>query len=154
MKLLQHLVEDKKNGFTLIEIAIVTAIIAVIFMLGAPVAWEFYQQYQLDSESELVESLLRQARDQTMINRNESVHGLYLSSSNFVIFQGPTYATRNQTEDQIFPRSGGVSVAGPAEIVFTVFSGQTASSTYILSNQFRQRSVGVNSEGMVYEIEN
>ncbi len=132
------------------ELLLVIGILAIIFALGLPVAWDFYQQYQLDAETETLRSVLRQARNLAMINRNESVHGLYIDSSNFTVFQGSSYAARNVAEDRTFPRAGSVGISGSTEIVFVVLSGTTASSTYTLSNPYRQKNVYINSEGTVY----
>jgi len=150
MKLL-HLCKGKSAaGFTFLEIILVVAILTVVFGLGIPILYQFYTRYQLDSEYQLLHSLLAQARNSAMINRNESSHGFFMDSNNFMVFQGSSYASRSASEDRIFPRSGAISVNGPAELVFSSLAGATASSTFILNNAYSQKTVYVNSEGLIY----
>lgn len=134
----------------MIEVLIAALILAIIFSLGIFVSWDFYRQYQLESESETLVSLLRYVRNFAMVNRNEADHGLYFDSNNFVVFQGPTYATRNVSEDRPFARPAGITLSGPSELVFSRLSGAIASSSYALTAAGRQRVINVNSEGTVY----
>lgn len=150
MKLPKISAADKKAGFTVLELLIVMVILAIIFGAGTPIALNFYLDYQLDSEYELLTSLLQQSRNLSMINHNESDHGLYLDSKNFVIFQGSSFATRVQSQDRPFPRSASITVSGPSELLFAALSGATASTTYTLSDGRKSRDVYVNPEGLVY----
>lgn len=134
----------------MLEILISFTILAIIFGLGIFVSWDFYRQYQLDSESEMLVSLLRYSRNFSMTNRNEASHGLYFDSDNFVVFQGTNYATRDTSQDRSFARSAGITLLGPSELVFSRLSGAAASSTYTLTTASRQRVVNANSEGAVY----
>ena len=140
---------DDRAGFTIVEVLIVIGISAIIFALVGPIAFNFYSNYQFDSEYKLLGSLLRYARNLSMTNHNEADHGLYVDGSNFVVFQGPNYATRDISQDKRFPRNTVISVSGPTELVFTALSGRTASTTYSVSNQSRNWDVYVNVEGLV-----
>ena len=137
-------------GFTLLEMVLVVAILAAVFSLGIPILYQFYARYQLDSEYQTLRSLFMQARNFSLINRNESSHGLYVDSGDFIVFQGASYASRNVLEDRIFPRSGAISVSGPTELLFSSLAGATASSTFVLNNNYSQKTIYVNSEGAIY----
>ena len=139
------------SGFTIFEIIIVFGILGMIFALGLPIAGIFYLDYQFDGEISLTASLLRHARNLSMINHNESTHGLYFDASNFVVFQGASYASRVTAQDRIFPRNIGVTIAGPSELIFSALDGQTSSSTYTLSVAGKSWEIFVNPEGLVYE---
>lgn len=138
------------NGFTLIELLIVMGVLALLAAVGVPIGLDFYLDYQLDSETSLLVSVLQQARNLAMINRNESNHGVYLASEDFIIFQGATFAGRVVAQDRFFPRAYSISVTSPTELVFAALSGQTASSTYSLSDGRKTRNVYVNEEGLIY----
>lgn len=143
---------DKKAGFTLIEVLIVLGILLIIFSVGGPISFNFYLDYQLDAENNLLLSILRHARNLSMVNHNESDHGLYIKTDEFVIFQGASYATRVASQDRGFPRAAVIAATGPAEIIFSSLSGAaSASSTYSLNDGRRTRDIFVNSEGLVYE---
>ncbi|TSC81608.1 MAG: hypothetical protein G01um101419_788 [Parcubacteria group bacterium Gr01-1014_19] len=126
-------------------------ILVVLLGAGAPVAYNFYYQAQFESEYSLLFSILQQARNLAMINRNESAHGVYLESETFIVFQGSSFAARTASQDREFPRSTQVTISGPSEIVFAVLSGETASTTFSFSNSNYSRDIFVNTEGLIYE---
>lgn len=131
---------------------LVVGILAVIFSAGVPVTYNFYYQSQFESEYNLLYSILEQTRGLAMVNRNESDHGVFINSENFVIFQGASFAARTASQDRPFPRSGGIVITGPTEIVFSALSGAVASSTFnVTDNGLRSRDIFLNSEGLVYE---
>ena len=138
------------DGFTLIEMVMVIAIVVIVFSLGMPVLYQFYVQYQLEAEHQLLLSLLAQARTFAMVNRNESPHGVFMDANQFTVFQGISYALRFIAEDRVFPRSAVVSISGPAEFLFGSLSGATASTTVLLQTQYAQRTIFINSEGTLY----
>ncbi|MBI2592682.1 MAG: hypothetical protein HYW37_00775 [Candidatus Colwellbacteria bacterium] len=136
-------------GLTLIEVIMVIGILGIVLVMGFPAAWDFYLGYQIETERDNLVTLLREARNTSVINRNEMNHGLYFDGNNFVVFEGVNYASRIQAEDRIIPRQGAVTINGPSEIVFTSLSGQATTSTYILTSTGRVRYVYVKSEGTV-----
>lgn len=141
------------SGISFIEILLVVGILTIIFSIGLPVAVNFYLDYQLDSETALFVSLLRHARNLALINNNESDHGIFIAANDFVLFQGSSYAARDQAQDQDFGRNSAISISGPSEAVFSALSGQVASSTFTISdNRSRTKTVGVNPGGLVYEL--
>lgn len=145
-----HKISAADRGFTLIEILIVLGILGIIFFVGWPIGLDFYLDYQLDSETDLLTAILEQARNLSMVNHNESDHGLYVNDKNFIVFQGSTFTSRVSSEDKIFPRVQAINVTGPAELVFAALSGTTASTTYNLSDGRKNRNVYVNAEGLIY----
>ena len=144
-----YILDSNEKGFTIFEILIGMGILAVIFAIGLPISWNFYTNYQFDSEVGVFVSVLEQARNSAMVNRNESPHGVYADANQFVIFQGANYAGRDVSKDKIFPRSGNVNLNGPSEIVFSALSGQVSSTTYSFSRAQRSSNVYVNSEGAI-----
>lgn len=138
-----------KNGFTLFEMLLTIGILIILLAITLPISWNFYVNYQLDSETETLISLLGKARSSALVNRNESAHGFYFNSATFIVFQGPNYASRAVAQDKSFLRNNAITISGPSELVFGALSGQTSSSTYNLSNAQRSKNVYVNSEGTI-----
>ena len=149
LKTKNYKLKTSGRGFTIFEILIGMGILAVIFAIGLPISWNFYTNYQFDSEVGVFVSVLEQARNSAMVNRNESPHGVYAAPNQFVIFQGPSYAGRDIFQDRIFTRDGNININGPAELVFASLSGQTASTTYVFSRGQRSANVYINSEGTI-----
>ena len=142
---------NRSAAFTLIEVLVVIGILTIIFALVGPIAYNFYLDYQFDSEYNLLGALLRYSRNLSMVNHNESDHGFYVGVSDLVVFQGASYATRVVSQDKTFPRAAAVSVSGPTEVIFSALSGRTASTTYTVSDGRKNRDIYVNVEGLVYE---
>ena len=137
------------KGVTLIELLLVIAILAVITAVAVPIGLDFYLSSQLVSETRLLASIFSRARTLAMINNNESSQGVYISPSEFVLFQGGSYAARETSRDNNFPRAAGISIGGPSEFVFTALSGRAASSTLTLNNGRESTAIYINEEGAI-----
>lgn len=133
------------------EMIMVVAIMAIMLAAGLPATFDFYLNYQFDSEYDTAVSAFRLARNLAMVNYNESDHGVYLADEEFIVFQGTTYATRDTSKDRSYPRASVITITGSSELVFTALSGQTASTTYAVSDGRKSRDIFINSEGLVYE---
>ena len=140
----------RRGGFTLVELLVTIGILAVLFSIAGAIGFNFYMSYQIDSEARLLNALLQQSRNLAMTNNYESDHGVYFDNNEYVLFQGTTFASRDQSKDKTFPRASEIPLVGPNELVFTALSGQTASSTYTLTQGNINRYVYVNAEGLVY----
>lgn len=138
------------NGFTLIEIVLVIALIALSLGLGWFISLEFYGTYALDAERDTLVSALRKARSQSLRNIGGVPHGLSIMSDRYTLFFGTSYAARNLAFDENIARSAGITLAGPAEIVFGQLTAtSSASGTVTLSDGVRQRMITTNYEGRI-----
>lgn len=137
------------KGVTLVEIIITSAIAFILLGAGLPVAWEFFQKNELITEKNQIGIFLKTTRTRAMSNINQSAHGIYFAPNDTTIFQGGSYATRNTSKDQVFPRSKIVDHSGSTEIRFQPLSGQTASTSITLSNPQGQIVLNINSEGRI-----
>jgi len=145
------LMEDKSGaGFTIIEVVIVFAIFGMLLAIGLPIGLDAYRNYLLTSEVRNLLSILRRAENQAFANNRASPHGLSIQTDRFVLFQGSSYALRNQDFDEEYLKSGTVTTSGTAEIVFAQISGKpNASATIILSNGLRSQTITINDEGTI-----
>lgn len=137
------------EGVTLIEIIVVVAIAGILLGAGIPLTWDFYMQSELRAERSNAVAYLRAARTRAMSNKGETAHGVAAAGDNFVIFEGPSYAGRNVSRDQLFPRSPGIIATGTTEVVFAQLSGRAASSTMLFASSSGGAAVRVNSEGLI-----
>ena len=138
-----------RKGVTLFEVVIVSAIAALLIAEGLPIAWEFYQKIELQSEKQNITAYLIAARARAMANKDQSPNGLYIDAANATIFEGASYASRNTAQDLAFPRSKIVVVSGALEIIFSQLSGTTTAATTTLSVPVASTTVVINPEGMV-----
>ena len=140
---------EQDDGFTLIEIIITLAMIAFLVGLSVPFTMDFYRQYRLDGEQTILVSILRSARARSLTSQGGASHGIHVASSQFTLFEGSSYAARNEALDEIFDRSSAVSISAPAELVFSRITGLTASVSFTLNDAIQQKKIYVNTEGTI-----
>ncbi len=135
-------------GLTLIEILIVAGIIVFLAGLGLFLGIDFYKNYSFYSERNIIVGILEKARNQALNNIGQSNHGVYFQTSNYVIFQGNSYASRNSAYDQIIPASSLINRSGLQEIIFNQLNGESSTSgDIILSGGNHTSTISINNEG-------
>jgi len=139
-----------KCGFTLLEVLIVITILAGLAGLGLFVSIDFYKSYAFYSERNIVVSAIQKARSQSLANINESKHGVYFGTNNYVIFQGENYDFRSAIYDEIIQANSLVANSGLTEIVFDQLSGlPSATGTIALSDNLRSSTISIGNEGRI-----
>ncbi len=141
----------KISGFTLIEIIIAAAIIAIIGGLGLFIGIGQYSSHVLSAERGMIVGMLQKARNQSMNNINEAPHGVYIQTPSYILFQGASYASRNVLFDEILPKAPFVTIGGNQEIVFNQLRGNVSvgEGDITISNGTRTHTISVNSEGRI-----
>jgi prepilin-type N-terminal cleavage/methylation domain-containing protein len=138
------------RGFTLYEVLVVIAILAVLSGLGLFASIDFYKSYAFYSERNIVVSAIQKARSQSLANINESKHGVYFGTNNYVIFQGENYDFRSAIYDEIIQTNSLVANSGLTEIVFEQLSGlPSATGTIALSDNLRSSTISIGNEGRI-----
>lgn len=139
------------KGFTLIEIIIAVFILTSIGALALFIGLDQYRSYALTAERDTILAILKKARNQAMNNINEDPHGLSIQTSQYVIFQGASYASRIAANDEIIPKSASISTGGITEAVFNQLRGNisTAPGDITVSNNIRTFTISINSEGRI-----
>ena len=146
------MLKDKSDlsGFTLIEILVVVAIFVIVLGFALGVGSEFYRSQVLIAEKDNLVGLLRSARNQAMNNINQSSHGVFIDSNQYILFEGESYSARHQDFDEAFPLSYGVSIGGANEVVFRALDGQSsASGTITITNSRGTANIELNYEGRI-----
>jgi prepilin-type N-terminal cleavage/methylation domain-containing protein len=139
-------------GFTLIEVVVAIALLAMIFSFSFGVGSNFYGSQVLVAERDNLLSLLRSARSLAVNNVDQSSHGVFVSTSTsqYAIFEGNSYASRNQSLDVYFPISYGAVITGLAEVVFSALDGKAnVSGTIIISTSIGSSTITLNNEGRI-----
>lgn len=143
---------NKQAGFTLFETTIVVVISLIILGVSIP----FYTYFQAFSTTESarqeVVEIIRQAQIQALGGLSNNNHGVYFSTSDFTLYQGPDYANRDQAQDQILSLQDGIEFSNLAEINFTIKSG-TPSTTGTLNitntNSDHTEFIVINELGLI-----
>lgn len=124
---------NKKNGFTLIEMIIVIALMAILALTAIPVITGYQTDAKLASTASRIISTLRYSQNKSIVGEGTSTWGVHFdttSSHFFSIFQGSSYASGTNTEPVYL--TDGVSLSnisitgGGNDIIFTRLTGKTS----------------------------
>ncbi len=123
-----------KKGFSLIELLIVIAVLMIILVLSIVAFYTLTKKTDLDTSRDNIISALNLVRNKTLASEEAAQYGVYFDATavpdRYVLFQGPSYTTRNVSLDKIynFPsviEISSVSLEGENEIVFNRLQGDT-----------------------------
>ncbi len=117
------------RGFTLIEIVIVVAIMAIIVSISFRTLVSFNNAQALDKDTKGILSLLDEARSNTLQSQDASQYGVHFEAETVVEFKGATYSPSALTNKSAI-LSGQTLVSqiafqgGGSDIVFTRLTGE------------------------------
>jgi prepilin-type N-terminal cleavage/methylation domain-containing protein len=121
-----------KKGFSILEIMLVIAIIAILLAIVLPSLTKSRNTQALSASTEAVISVLNQARSKTLSSEKDTAYGVKIDSASVTLFVGTTYNAGTQTnivtnlQNNITIPSGNVSLAGGgSEVVFNRLTGAT-----------------------------
>lgn len=145
-----------KTGFSLIEIIISVALLALVASAG----WFSFSSYaarrDLESGAARVAALLSEARSKTLAGEGGSAYGVHFEQDRAVLFRAPTYqagSADNRTE--ILPSRVSISAVAFSgnEVVFKRLTGAAnAAGSIVLSVRGTpsvSRTISVNTLGTV-----
>ena len=140
------------RGFTLIEIFLVIAIIAVLFAVAFPLSNRYFFSNDLEVTAEKLRGNLTVAQQRSMNSREGSPWSLHIDNQNklFTVYLGNDWGGRDSAYDmeETWPASISISPAG--DIQFSHLSGRADSAYSItISNESSDavRVVSITAEG-------
>lgn len=139
------------KGFTLLEMLLSVAAIAIIAGIGIPVYQSFQNRNDLDVAAETLAQTLRRAQILSQAVDGDTSWGLYAQSGSITLFKGASYASRESAFDEAFDVPTSITLTGVSEIVFTKFTGlpQATGTITLTSNIGETRNVTLNAKGTV-----
>lgn len=146
----------RARGFTMIELLIVFALVAIAGAFALFVSMDTLRASTLRSDRNLYVSALQRARAQAMNNicasagcADGKAHGVKIESDGrFIIFEGASFASRDQTLDSVF-RFTTATTTDLAEVVFAQLSGNSANATIHLSGEGHTSDISVSTDGRI-----
>ena len=141
----------KPRAFTLIEMLLSIAVIAILAAIMTPIFLSFQTRNDIDVASLAVVRNVYRAQQLARNGEGDSPWGVNLSSGAITVFKGATYAGRDASYDEIFSIPDNITLAGTSTIVFSKMYGlPSASSTIILTSINNEaRTVDINAKGTV-----
>jgi len=142
---------NKQPGFTLLEILLSIAIIAIIAGIGIPIYQSFQVRNDIDIAAAAYVQNLHRAQALSQAVDGDTSWGVYAVSGSITLFKGTSYAARDITYDEIFNVSNSIVLSGISEIVFSKFTGlpQTTGTIILTSINNENRNITINAKGMV-----
>ena len=140
-----------RAGFTLLEILLSIALIALLAGIAAPVYVSFQVRNDLDIAATTVVQTFRRAQLLSQAVDGDTVWGMNVQSGSITLFQGVSYAARNTNFDEIFDMPESIAPGGLQEVVFSKFSGnpQTTGTTTLTSSNNEVRTINLNEKGTI-----
>lgn len=125
----------------MIEIVLSSALITILAGFTIPMGLRFFEEQSLSDTADSFQLTLRTAQMKAQLGYHGSNHGVELFPDQYVLFEGDSYAGRNEDFDISTPIDG-VTFEGPEEIVFSALTGRpVAPSVYSLSSSVNNQVV-------------
>lgn len=149
--------KKSSSGFTLIEILIAVAILALAVSLVLPNFNFFQRQSSLDMTAQEIIGALRLAQNKTLASEGADSFGLYFETDKFTLFKGLTfYPTSPENDTHKLPpalRLSEVNLSGGGVIVFDRLTGATANSgslkISLVDDSSKNKIIFIDSSGTV-----
>lgn len=148
----------KQNGFSLLELVIVIAIVALIAAIGTGFYTNYGKSIEINSVSETISFDLKKAQSEAMIGEGTFKWGLHFVNGvtdYYEIFSTPTnYSDLGKvvTATNYLPTSVTFSSPAPGfstDIIFNKISGSTTASSIVLVSQSFTKTISVSGIGNI-----
>ncbi len=147
------------SGFSLLEILIVMAILAIIGAIGSGIYANYGRGIELNSVAESVSFDLKLAQSKSMVGEGGFLWGLHFVNGSpqqyYEIFSTPTnYADVGKVVVATTTLASSVKFTTPAtasslDIIFNKISGSTTGSSVVITNQSGSKTISVSSVGAI-----
>ena len=146
-------IKYKSSGFTLIELLLVISIVLIIGTFSAVFYTRFLTQNAVANTQDQLIGQLRKAQIYSMISKYSNTWGVHYESNTITLFNGVSYASRNQVLDEKFTVNPNISIEYvPSPIVDIIFSRMTGipswSGTITITGNSDPKTITINSQGV------
>jgi prepilin-type N-terminal cleavage/methylation domain-containing protein len=148
----------KKTGFTLLEMMLVIAMLAIIVFVSREFYGSFALDATVDNSAKTITFDLRNVRDRAMNGQNDSNWGIHFANASddyYEIFSTPTnYADVAKVIESKNYLSGNIKFSSPSEgnnldVIFTKVSGTTFDASVIIMYGTNQKTITVKAQGLI-----
>lgn len=141
-----------QSGFTLLEVLLSVAILAILGALSMPVYQSFLVRNDLSNTVAATASTLRRAEQYASGSKSDSTWGVKVQSNLVTLFKGSSYASRDTSFDETVTLPGTITASGAlSEVYFSKLTAvpSTTGSFTLTSSTNDTRTVTLNAEGLV-----
>lgn len=130
------------RGFTLMEMIIVLAVIALMTAAITPFYRTFYLGQQLDSTTDELVSNLRRAQTKAIISEEDARWGIRWGTGVYIIFN-----ENDPSLDEEVDYPDNITIQAPGDIIFDQLTGTTSTTGEITLNQ--TEIINLNAQGRI-----
>lgn len=129
-----------KNGFTLLELLIALGVMSILIVIVFAAFISLRKSSTLQTDTETIVEILRQARSQTMTSQSASRYGVHIASDKVTLFTGSSYNPNDTTNQNVLLNTSDtvttISLSGGgSDVIFNRLSGETAQNgTVVISS--------------------
>lgn len=144
-----------RQGFTLVEVLLTVALITILSGSALIVSLYALRSNDLNQAVSLVRQTLRRAQTLAQTNARDSTWGLTVQAGSLTLFQGPNFAARIATADEMLEVPNSITPSGLTEVVFSKTTGVPMQSGVLtLTHETAgARSLSINAIGLVEEVQ-
>jgi len=138
-------------GFTLIEVMLAVVLVGLLAGIGMPVYYSLQTRNDLDIAAAAVSQNLRRAQVLSQSVDGDRSWGVRIDPGNVIVFQGSSFASRDQSFDETFSIAENIVISGPNEIVFSKLAGlpQSTGNIMLTSSANESKTITINAKGTV-----
>jgi prepilin-type N-terminal cleavage/methylation domain-containing protein len=139
-----------RQGFTLVELLVVIALIAMLASLGLIFSFQFVRAQHLREDAQLVAAETMLASAEALAQKDDASHGVKTFADRVVRFTGPSYAGRTASKDVTTAFPLVATLGGDDEVVFPAGGlVPDAPSSVTLTIDGRTLTITVSAYGLV-----
>lgn len=139
-----------QRGFTLIEVMLTMALFSVVALFASPFYGNFIFSEEVPVVSDELRGSLVKAQLSSMTGKNGAPFGVAVHDGSIILFQGGSFLSREQDQDEAFVIHPRVSVSGISEVVFAPITGRPDSQpTITVSGNGKTEIWTMNREGVL-----
>lgn len=136
-------------GFTLVEILISIAVVAIVVIVIVTGLSSFRRSADLNHALDGVVAQIRETRRRTIESKDAARWGVHIVSTSTTLFKGATYSS-GAADNEIFVLPPGVTLSGIPDIIFKRISGETDNAgTLTLTQGSDTKAINIYLSGLV-----
>lgn len=140
----------KTKAFSLIEIILVIALMAIVAQLSIPAFMSMKTRNDFDLAETQVLQGLRRAKALAMAGTNDSNWGVYFSEKTFTIYCGNDFSTRDAARDEATTVNINISLPDQTDVNFEKNTGALDQSTSLtISDSSVTDNITITESGLI-----
>lgn len=139
-----------REGFTLVELLVILALIGLTGLVSVPFYTRFFTQNAVSNTYDQLLSQLRRSQTYAIAGKQNGPWGVHNGGTQLVLFQGSSYAGRNTGFDEKFSVNSNITVSGFTDIIFAQVTGlPNSSATITIQGINITRTITITAQGII-----